>query len=58
MKLIREKTTKVKVQLEVNPATSIKVRRKSIYKCINDKKRPWRFSILYCMLGWEHDLQG
>lgn len=58
MKLIREKTTKVKVQLEVNPATSIKVRRKSISKCINDKKRPRRVSILYCMLGWEHDLQG
>lgn len=58
MKLIREKTRKVKVQLEVSLAASIKVKKKCFSKCINNEKRPRRFSILYCMLGWEHELQG
>lgn len=56
--LIREETRKVEVQLEVNLATSIKIKKKTLFQYINNKKRPKRFSILYCMLGWEHDLQG
>lgn len=57
--LIREETRKAEVQLEVNLATSIKIKKKKCFsKYINNKKRPKRFSILYCMRGWEHDLQG
>lgn len=58
MRLIREKTRKVEVQLEVNVAIGMKVKNKCFSKIINNKKRPRRFSILYCVLGWEHCLQG